>query len=240
MKFKDEFWAFIPARSGSRGIKNKNIKKLAGLPLIVYSIKIALKIRTIKKVIFSSDSKKYILIAKKNGCQDFHLRSKKISGSSSSELAVFQDFVFKNLKLNKKLPKYFIHFRPTTPIRYLKTVNKVIKYFKANKNKCSSLRSATLMSNPAYRFNRIINNKLCAITKIDFSLDKYYKPRHFFPNTYICNCIIDIYKTENILKGFLFGNKVIPYITKDFISDIDDLNDFKNVEYYIKRNNFKI
>ena len=64
--FKNEFWAFIPARSGSKGLKNKNIKPIKGKPLIYYSLAIALKTQGIKKTIFSSDSSKYIKIAKCN------------------------------------------------------------------------------------------------------------------------------------------------------------------------------
>ena len=56
MKLKDEFWAFIPARSGSKKIKNKNIKKLNNIPLLAYSIIAAKKNSYIKKTIFSSDN----------------------------------------------------------------------------------------------------------------------------------------------------------------------------------------
>jgi len=104
---------------------------------------------------------------------------------------------------------------------------------KKGKN-CTSLRTATLLDDPPYRTNRILNGKLCALTKKDFDLDKWFKSRHFFPKTYKCNCIVDIYKTKNILKGFLFGNKVIPYLTKDFKIDIDNELDFKVAESYLK------
>ena len=63
MKIIDEFWAVIPARSGSKSLKNKNIKKFLKLPLIAHSILSAKKNKLIKKIIFSSDSKKYISIA---------------------------------------------------------------------------------------------------------------------------------------------------------------------------------
>ena len=53
MRFKNEMWAIIPARSGSRGLKNKNIKKINGVHLIGYSILISQKIKEIKKIIFS-------------------------------------------------------------------------------------------------------------------------------------------------------------------------------------------
>ena len=181
----------------------------------------ALKIKAIKKIVFSSDSKKYINIARKYGCDELHLRPKKISTSTSSEFSVFQHYVRSRIKLNKKLPKYFIHFRPTTPVRYKKTVEKGIKFFLKNKNSYSSMRSVSHMPEPAYRFFRIIGKKLCSIKKKDFYVDKFCRPRKFYTKTFKCNCIVDIYKTDNILKNFLFGKKVLPYITNDFVNDID-------------------
>ena len=64
MKFNNEFWAVIPARSGSKSIKHKNLVKIDGKPLIAYSIIAANKNKDFKKVIFSSDSNKYYRIAK--------------------------------------------------------------------------------------------------------------------------------------------------------------------------------
>ena len=100
MKLIDEFWAFIPARSGSKGLKSKNIINLAGLPLLAYSVKTAKKIKKIKKIVISSDSQKYLDIGKKYGCNEFHLRSKKNSGDKSSELSVFKEFI--NQQITKK------------------------------------------------------------------------------------------------------------------------------------------
>ena len=234
MKLNNEFWAFIPARSGSKGLKNKNIKKLNGLPLIAYSIRTALKCKKIKKTIFSSDSKKYINIAKKYGCKNIHFRSKKISNNNSSELSVFKDFILKQMKLGENLPKYFVHLRPTSPFRNIKTLNYCINKFQKMNKRCSSLRTVSVMSNTAYRYIRIINNYLCAIPKKDFALDKWFRPRHFFPKTYICNCVVDIYKTENILKNKLFGNRVFPIQINEYWVDIDSLNDFREAEKILK------
>lgn len=240
MQLVDEFWAFIPARSGSSGLKNKNITKLAGLPLIAYSIMAAAKIKRIKKIVISSDSKKYLKLGKKYGCNEFHLRSKKNSGHTSSELSVFKEFIDKKIREKKILPKYFVHLRPTTPVRNVETVKKGIKFFQSKKNKCTSMRSVSHMSEPAYRYFRIINKKLCAINKKDFLVDNYCKPRAFYTQTFKCNCIVDIYKTNTILKNQLFGDKVLSFPVKDFINDIDDNNDLKYTEYFIKENRFKI
>ena len=63
----DGIVAFIPARSGSKSIKNKNIKLLKGKPLLAWSIESCIKSKFIKDIIVSTDSKKYAKIAKKYG-----------------------------------------------------------------------------------------------------------------------------------------------------------------------------
>jgi CMP-N-acetylneuraminic acid synthetase len=240
MKLKDEFWAFIPARSGSKKIKNKNIKKLNNIPLLAYSIIAAKKNSYIKKTIFSSDNSNYAKIGKKYGKFWFHKRKKNISLDNSNDLEMFKDFIKYYISKNYHLPKYFVHLRPTTPIRSNETIHKAIKYFKKNSKKYSSLRSVSEMSETAYKSYRIINKKLCAITKRDFNLDKYNMPRDNYEKTYEANGIIDIYKTKNIIKNTLLGKKVLPYEVKDFNSEIDSLDDFLIVEKFVKLKKIKI
>lgn len=236
--FKNEFWAFIPARSGSKGLKNKNVKLLNGKPLLYYSLAIAMKTKGIKKTIFSSDSSKYISLAKKYGCKNVHHRSKKFSTDNASEYSVFKNYVDIQIKEKKTLPKYFIHLRTTSPIRKKNTLEKAIRFFK-KKSSFSSMRSAHVMSNPAYRATRIVNGKLCGIVGENFNIDNFCKPRQFYQDTYRCG-LFDIYKTENILKGYLWGDKVLPYIVDDFYNDIDTIEDFNMVEYYMKKFKYKI
>lgn len=134
IRLKNEFWAFVPARKGSKSIKNKNILKINGIPLIGYSLMSAKKCKLIKKTVFSSDSKKYFAIAKKYGFDFSHTRGKKTSNDKANDLIVFKDFIFTFYKKNKYLPKYFVHFRPTTPIRLKKTINLAINLMR-KKNK---------------------------------------------------------------------------------------------------------
>ena len=69
----------IPARQGSKRIKNKNIKLFAGKPLISYVIGIAKKSKLFSKIIVSTDSEKIANIAKNNGAEVPFLRNKKLS-----------------------------------------------------------------------------------------------------------------------------------------------------------------
>ena len=187
----------------------------------------------IDEVYFSSDSKKYLKIAKKFGCNNLLLRNKNLARDKSSDLDVFKDFITKIISKKKNLPEFIIHLRPTTPIRKNITITKAIKKFLIKKKKYSALRSVTPMSNPSFKTFRILNKKLCSIVKKDFNLDKYNFPKEMFEKTYFPNGYIDIIKTRNILKNFLHGNKVYPFIVNEFNSDIDDKEDYKRVKKFL-------
>jgi|TARA_B100001964_G_scaffold119282_1_gene132696 CMP-N-acetylneuraminic acid synthetase len=234
MKKKDNFWAFIPARSGSKTIKNKNIIKFKGKPLMAHSIITAKKLKIFDKIIVSSDSKKYLNIAKKFGSNFLNLRSKKLSGDKTTDLEVFVYFLNDLKKRKISPPKYFIHLRPTTPIRKISIIKKGINYFLKHKKKYTAMRSVSVMSNPSYKTMRVKNKKLCSIINKDFDLDKLNKPKEFYETTYLPNGYIDIIKTANIKNKKLHGNKVLPYIINEFNSDIDSIEDLKYVDYRIK------
>ena len=71
----NDFICIIPARSGSKGLKNKNLLKINGIPLVLWPINSAKKVKFIKKIVLSSDSKKILNIAK-NKKIDLNLRPK--------------------------------------------------------------------------------------------------------------------------------------------------------------------
>ena len=75
--------AIIPARSGSKGLKDKNIKELNGKPLIAYSIEAAIRSGKFKKVFVSTDSQKYADIAIQYGADASFLRSEKNSSDTA-------------------------------------------------------------------------------------------------------------------------------------------------------------
>ena len=78
--------AIIPARAGSRSIKNKNLIQIKNKPLIYYSINSAKKSNLINRIIVSTDSKKIKEVAKRYGAEVPFLRPKKISGFLSRDI----------------------------------------------------------------------------------------------------------------------------------------------------------
>ena len=88
----------IPARGGSKRIKNKNIKKINGVPIIGAVIKLAKQTKIFKRVIVSTDSEKISKIAKTYGAEVPFLRNKKLSNDYTPVYKVLVDTV-KKLKL---------------------------------------------------------------------------------------------------------------------------------------------
>ena len=149
--------AVIPARSGSKGVPDKNIKLLAGKPLIAYSIAAAKKSKLINRIIVSTDSKKYADIAKKYGAEVPFIRPKRISTDKSSDISFFKHAInYFNLR-EGSIPKLFVHLRPTTPLRDPKVIDKAIKTFM--KSDYTALRSCHKMSESSYKTFEIKNRK---------------------------------------------------------------------------------
>ena len=233
---KKKIVAIIPARSGSKGLRNKNIKLLGGHPLLAWSIIICKKTKLIDYVLVSTNSKKYARIATKYNAQVPFLRPANISRDFST------DYEFINHALNKlskfKInPEIIVHIRPTTPLRDPKQIDKAIKHFIKNKSRVSALRSVHEMSETAYKSFETSDKKLLKpiLKKIKF-LDKVNLPRQKFKKTYVANGIIDIYSVPFIKKNkMLLGSKVIPFITSP-TTDVDNINDFKYLEYQVRKN----
>ena len=117
--------AIIPARKGSKGIKNKNIMIYKKKPLIYHSIKTALKLKKIDRVLVSTDSKKYKSLAERYGAEVI-LRPKKISQDNSLEKE-FLVHAFNHLKKEENYKvDLFILFRPTCPDRDMKDLKKAL------------------------------------------------------------------------------------------------------------------
>lgn len=224
--------AIIPARAGSKSIKNKNIKILKGKPLIAWSIQTCLKSKLISKVVVSTDSRKYAQIAKKHGADEIIIRPKKISKDKSTDyeaiLHVIQNLEYSDYDL-------IAHIRPTTPQRNVLDIDKAIKIFAISKY--NSLRSVHLMSETAYKSFEISKKSLLKpIANLPYTLDDLNKPRQAFKNTYVANGVIDIYRKKFILeKKKLLGSKVLAYITK-YTEEIDSLEQLKYINYILKNN----
>ena len=119
--------AFIPARGGSKGIPNKNIKEFAGKPLIVHSIEYALNCSQIDEVVVSTDDDKIAKIARKAGARIVNRPPELSTDSATTESAIHH---FVN-KFNKK-PDILVLLQPTSPYRPKGSLENAITHFTEN------------------------------------------------------------------------------------------------------------
>ena len=225
----------IPCRSGSKGIRNKNILKLNGVPLINYSIFFAKKLKFVDKILVTTDSKRYQKIINFQGNFSPYLRPKKISKDLSLDI----DFIKHGLnwlKKNENFNPYFIvHLRPTSPLRKLQDVENAIKKI-ANDSSIDSVRSVSKLNKPIEKIwykNPKGILKQVAKQKRKFK-EPFNAPRQSLTQVYSQNALFDVYKSDNIRKNnLLSGKKIFGYLTKESL-DIDNMNDFKICKKKIK------
>jgi CMP-N,N'-diacetyllegionaminic acid synthase len=224
--------ALIPARSGSKGVRDKNIKRLNNHPLIAYTIKAAHKVKAIQRVIVSTDSEPYAKIAKEYGAEVPFLRPPELSEDDSKDIEWIQHTLQWLKREEGTVPRLLIHLRPTTPLRDPEMVSKAIEAIEADKE-ATALRSVHEMPQSAYKSFQVQQNYLTCLCTGSMDLDAANLPRQQFPRTYQPNGYVDVLKTEFILNNNqMHGNKVRAYITPQ-IQEVDVPEDFLYLLYQI-------
>jgi len=227
--------AVIPARSGSKGVPDKNIKSLAGRPLIAYSIAAAQLVTEIDRIIVSTDSEEYADIARDYGAEVPFLRPDEISGDMSTDYDFIKHLLDWMLINEGNMPKYLIHLRPTTPLREGHYISAAIDCIK-NIDSATALRSVHKMPESAYKTFEIEEGFLRSVGSSSFDLDVFNNPRQQFIETFQANGYVDVIRTSYVVEnGRLHGDHVIAFITPHVV-EIDTVEDFDYLEYNVAKN----
>ena len=230
MKRLKKIICIIPARKGSKRIKNKNIINFFGKPLISYSIENALKSNIFEKVIVSTDSQKISNISKKYGADVPFLRPKKLSGNN----IIVKDVLIHCLNKLKNIKKYeyFCCLYPTAPLITPKDLK--LSYKKLTQQKASALISISKYNNHPLR-SLLINNK----NYLSFKFKKFQRKnsQDLQPLFHDAGAFY-FYKIDDFLrkKKSLIPTKTIPYRLKTFKAvDIDDYEDLNLAKLIYKK-----
>ena len=235
---KNKILAIIPCRSGSKGVKNKNIRKIFGKPLIYYSIFFALQCKFIDRVIVSTDSKKYKKISENFGAEVPFLRPKNISKDDSLDIDLFKHTINWLKKNENYEPNLIVHLRPTSPLRKIKTLKKMINILLQNKTFCSVRSLSSLNKSPYKLWSIMKNNLIKPILKNDTKYkEPYNAPRQKLPNFYVQNSTYDVFRTKIIKKNLVSGKKIYGVLTNDLI-DLDTMEDFNKLKEFKRKFKF--
>ena len=227
-----EIFGIIPGRKGSKGVLNKNIRKINGKPLISYSIEAALESEYIKKVVVSSDSDEILEIAGSYGVESIK-RPEHLAQDDSTTVDVVKHVLDVFNESNKYFPEILVLLQPTSPLRDSNDIDEAIKMFLKDGDADALISVSKYNHNPLWSF-KIENNFLSPANDEKF----LNKRRQELPELFLPNGAIYIIKT----RKFLEKNSFVMKKTKAFIMseeksmDIDTELDLKLVKCLMKYN----
>ena len=224
-------FALVTARSGSKGVPDKNIKNISGHSLLDWSIKSSLKAKSISQVYLSTDSDDYANIGKDSGALVPFLRPKELASDTANDLDVIKHF----LSVIDEKPDALVHIRPTTPLREPSILDKAIELFFSKKNELTSLRSVHEMSESAYKSFEVDDKGFLSTIGSIESGDKANLPRQAFPKTYAANGYVDVLDPNYILReNKLHGDKILAFQTP-VVTEVDSIEDLEYLEWQITK-----
>ena len=227
---KNKIVALIPARGGSKGIKNKNILDLCGKPLISYTIQAALESKYIDKVIVSTDSQEIADVAIKYGAEVPFLRPGELASDTSKTIDAVMHAVG---ELEKRKEQYdiLILLQATQPLRTADDIDSAIELFIKNKGQ-------SLVSVSPVEDNPILIRTIDNLGRMNSILPmKSTCRRQDMPLYYRVNGCIYINLISELDLNTSFNDNKIPYIMpKERSVDIDEIKDLLIAQYYISRN----
>jgi CMP-N,N'-diacetyllegionaminic acid synthase len=221
--------ALIPARSGSKGVPNKNIRNLGGHSLIEWSVAACKRAKTIGRIFVSTDSEEYAELARSIGAETPFLRPADIAGDKATDYE-FIKHALEWFAHNDTKPDYIVHIRPTTPFRDPAQIDSAVQLF-VSSPKATALRSVHPMSESAYKtFEIAPGGQLKRVASESTELDFANNPRQQFPLTYIANGYVDVLSTAFIYKtSLIHGDYVLPFISP-VVNEVDTEDDFASLE----------
>lgn len=230
---KNSILCIIPARKGSKGLKNKNIKNLNGKPLIAWSILAAKKSKYLKKIIVSTDCEKIARISKKFGAEIPFKRPKKYAEDNSSSFSVIKHALDFFRKKNI-FYKYIILLEPTSPIRQVKDLDYCIK--KILNNKVDTIVSVSKVINQHPSFLYYLTKKKI-LKPYQKKKVKTYLRRQDISSLYYLDGSIYVSNVYTYLKKKTFNHEKTEAFIVDQVKalEIDTLYDFKLAQILIER-----
>ena len=222
--------AIIPARKGSKGLRNKNFRNLCGKPMIAWTIEALQKSKKVSDIVVSTNDQNIVEVCKKYNIRVPSLRPNYLATDNSLAIDVYKH-ALNNYNKNKEKKVYdFLVALPTCPVMKVSDIDKSINlYFKS---KAKSLISCKKISFPKEWILNIDKNNYIKKNK---NTSKTMQNRQKYSVNYIPNGSIYILNIKYLEKyNSYYTNKTVAYVMQENNSvDIDNINDFKFAEFLL-------
>lgn len=208
--------ALIPARSGSKRVPGKNIKPLAGHPVIAYSIQAALQSAVYESVIVSTDSEEYAEIARYYGAEVPFLRPEQIAGDRSPDIE-WIEFTLETLKKTGREFDCFSILRPTSPFRLPETIQRAWAAFLQAEG-VDSLRAVEKCQQHPGKMWVVRGSRMVPLLPLSPEELPWHSTQYAaLPEVYVQNASLEIAWVRVVFEGrTIAGDVVVPFFTEGF------------------------
>jgi CMP-N,N'-diacetyllegionaminic acid synthase len=224
--------ALITARGGSKGLPQKNLRPLAGKPLIAWTIEVALASRGLRRVIVSTDDEEIARVSQQWGAEVPFVRPRELAQDNSDHIAVVEHSIHWLDEHEKTFPEFIMLLQPTSPLRTVEDIETSIKI--AQMNDAIAVVSVCEMKSHPYLSKRILDDGRL-VDFIPFN-GKDFR-RQVLPTVYAPNGAIYLNRCQSLFRERTF----IPQGTYAYVMpperslDIDSPWDFHLVELILRR-----
>ncbi|MEQ1898880.1 MAG: acylneuraminate cytidylyltransferase family protein [Vicinamibacterales bacterium] len=234
--------AIVPARGGSKSIPRKNLRPLAGHPLIAYSIAAGRMANRVTRVIVSTDDPEIAAIAREYGADVPFLRPTQLAQDDTPDLPLFQHALAWLREHEGYEPECVVQLRPTSPLRPVGLVDRAIDLLIADPE-ADSVRGVTVPNqNPHKMWKHAEGRFLQPLLPDDGLHEPFNMPRQSLPEVFWQTGHVDVVRCDTIRKGAsLTGKRILPIVVgREYSIDIDTETDWACAEWLLSHGHLKV
>lgn len=233
--------ALIPARSGSKRVPDKNIRPLAGHPLIAYTVAAALDSGIFTDVIVSTDSEHYAEIVRYYGAEIPFLRPDALAGDQSPDIE-WLAYTLDRLRKAGRPYDCFSILRPTSPFRLPETIQRAWGEFSAQTG-VDSLRAVEKCSQHPGKMWVVRGKRMTPLLPLGPAEQPWHSSQYpSLPEIYVQNASLEIAWSRVVFEDrTIAGNVVMPFFTVDYEGfDVNSEYDWQLAEQMVQKGDAKL
>ncbi len=223
----------VPARGGSKGIPRKNLRMMAGRPLIAWTILAAKSSRHLDRLVVSTDDEEIAVVAAGLGAEVPFLRPAELAQDHVTDLPVFVHCLDWLHQHDEYSPDVVVHLRPTSPLRTTAHIDAAVDLFLKSPD-ADSVRSVCPAPQHPLKMWRVEADLLTPfVPESAFGIQEAYnRPRQRLPVAWVQNGAVDVIRTETITRlGSMSGRRLLPFVmTEEESVNVDSLMDWRLAE----------
>lgn len=227
--------ALIPARSGSTRVVNKNVRPLAGHPLIAYTIAAALQSEIFAAVIVSTDSEWYADIAQYYSAEVPFLRPVELTGDMSPDIE-WVEYTLKRIRDEGRVYDCFSILRPTSPFRQAETIRRAWQQFLAEDG-VDSLRAVEKCKEHPGKMWVVRGTRMIPLMPLSPPEQPWHSSQYqSLPEVYVQNASLEIAWTRIVFEErTIAGNILMPFFTRGYEGfDVNQPYDWQLAEELVR------